>query len=592
MRPRSRGPSKCTGARWSSALALLVVLVGFTVMPAGASGVYHESGQASPSTTDSNITFDEQGLPPHTLWWVVLGGVRENSTNTSINFTEPPGSYTITAGAADGKTAWLGVPWGVPLDGSVQGSFVMPQGVPSVVVSFEPHYFFTFESNGPEPAAWGVQLSINYKWNCASSMQDCSTAPLGATNGTYGMSSWSSAPIGPFPTSFSAVVNGSGFNQILTFVGTAYPSLNLSPIEYSESGLPNGAMWNVRVNGLDQSSGTPSVVVWEGARNNSFTYSAPGSEQPFPSGGWAETDGQGYNASYGEPFEAVTFVPTNRSVYNVTFRESGLPNATHYWKLAYGPYLTSQSSTNDTVTVSVPNGTSTFSVPPESGYTATPSSGSFTVAGAAVNRVVTFTPTTYNVSFEESGLPSGTSWNVTLNGVAGASNRSTLSFSEANGKYGYTIGSVGGYVASPSSGSITVDGNPVIQAITFTRATYLVTFTESGLPSGTSWSVILNGTTQSSTTSTVSFTEPNGTYPFRVIVVPGYSVSPTSGNVTVTGRSAGESLNFAFSSKGVEGTSSGFLGLSGDTGYYLVGGVGGVVAVSVGISLLIRSRRR
>ncbi|MCL4331907.1 MAG: S53 family peptidase, partial [Candidatus Thermoplasmatota archaeon] len=45
-----------------------------------------------------------------------------------------------------------------------------------------------------------------------------------------------------------------------------------------------------------------------------------------------------------------------------------------------------------------------------------------------------------------------------------------------------------------------------------TTSTYTVTFTESGLASGTSWSVTLGSSTKTSTTTTVSFTEPDGSY--------------------------------------------------------------------------------
>ena len=48
------------------------------------------------------------------------------------------------------------------------------------------------------------------------------------------------------------------------------------------------------------------------------------------------------------------------------------------------------------------------------------------------------------------------------------------------------------------------------------KSTYHVTFTETGLPSGTSWSVTLAGSTQSSTTGTIQFSKANGTYAFTV----------------------------------------------------------------------------
>jgi len=86
----------------------------------------------------------------------------------------------------------------------------------------------------------------------------------------------------------------------------------------------------------------------------------------------------------------------------------------------------------------------------------------------------------YTVTFTESGLPSGTSWSVTLNGNTESSTTNTITFSVPNGTYSYTIGSVSGYTVSPSSGNITVNGVSVNQAITFTTVTtslYTITFT-------------------------------------------------------------------------------------------------------------------
>ncbi len=79
------------------------------------------------------------------------------------------------------------------------------------------------------------------------------------------------------------------------------------------------------------------------------------------------------------------------------------------------------------------------------------------------------TPTTYNVTFSENGLPSGTTWSITFNGKTESSTTASISYTGvANGTYSYTVGSVSGYTANPSSGSITVNGNNVNQNIQFT----------------------------------------------------------------------------------------------------------------------------
>ncbi|MEM3489754.1 MAG: zinc ribbon domain-containing protein, partial [Nitrososphaerota archaeon] len=67
---------------------------------------------------------------------------------------------------------------------------------------------------------------------------------------------------------------------------------------------------------------------------------------------------------------------------------------------------------------------------------------------------------------------------------------------------------------------------------------YTVDFTQTGLPSGTLWSVTLNGTAESSTSNSISFLEPNGTYQYDVeFSGSGYTFSPQSGTVDVKGSS-------------------------------------------------------
>ena len=153
----------------------------------------------------------------------------------------------------------------------------------------------------------------------------------------------------------------------------------------------------------------------------------------------------------------------------------------------------------------------------------------------------------YQVTFTESGLPSGTTWSVTAGGSTQSSSTNSISFTEPNGTYSFSVGAVSGYTSSPSSGSLTVNGNSVTETIIFTKssqATYSVIFYETGLSSGTSWSVTLQGSTGSSSTNTISFTEPNGTYSFSVGAVSGYTSTNSSGSVTVNGQSANVEIVF------------------------------------------------
>ncbi len=144
-------------------------------------------------------------------------------------------------------------------------------------------------------------------------------------------------------------------------------------------------------------------------------------------------------------------------------------------------------------------------------------------------------PALYPVTFAESGLPGGTTWSVSFGSVTLSSTSSTIVFTPPNGTYLYSIGTVAGYSASPSGGSVTVAGAPLTVGVGFTPTApvYAVTFAETGLVPGTSWSVTTGGTTANSTSDQVAFLLPAGTYSFSVGAVPGYSATPSAGTVQV-----------------------------------------------------------
>jgi peptide/nickel transport system substrate-binding protein len=199
-------------------------------------------------------------------------------------------------------------------------------------------------------------------------------------------------------------------------------------------------------------------------------------------------------------------------------------------------------------------------------------------------------PPKYTVTFVETGLPSGTNWSVTVNGTTQSSGVRAITFSEPNGTYPFSVGAVAGYSENRTSGEVNVSGDPVTEGIAFAPKVpdqYSVTFSESGLESGTNWSVTLNGTLHSSTTNGITFTAPNGTYPFRIAAVAGYSANLSAGSITVNGSPVQRSITFA-SSPGA----ATFLGLPTPEGYALLGGVLAAVIVGSVIAVVFRRRRK
>lgn len=142
-------------------------------------------------------------------------------------------------------------------------------------------------------------------------------------------------------------------------------------------------------------------------------------------------------------------------------------------------------------------------------------------------------PRTYPVSFTETGLRLGTLWSITLNQTTLSSTSDNILFSASNGTYSFTVAPVTGYTDVPTSGILTVTGNLVAQPVEFTPLAYYVSFSETGLPAGTTWSVMLDGTIQQSTEKAITFQVSKGSHPFSIQSPNGYMSNPSGGTLAV-----------------------------------------------------------
>lgn len=232
------------------------------------------------------------------------------------------------------------------------------------------------------------------------------------------------------------------------------------------------------------------------------------------------------------------------------------------WQSSGGGSATSIGTiTSESTTTATPGGLSpgtsyTFQVETSDGCRSASNCGSGTATATTYSNSASVTPssaaaTDYAAAFSESGLPSGSSWSVTLNGSTQTSTTSAIDFPEPNGSYAYTVGAPTGYTSSPSSGTVTIAGSAVSQALSFgaaSQGSYSVTFSESGLPTGTTWWATLATSNRSSTGSTIVYNEANGSYTFAIHPPRGYSASPASGTVTVAGGAVTTSVAFSYAS--------------------------------------------
>jgi hypothetical protein len=175
---------------------------------------------------------------------------------------------------------------------------------------------------------------------------------------------------------------------------------------------------------------------------------------------------------------------------------------------------------------------------------------SLTLDGYGVG-VVTFeplvAPSNHTVTFSQSGLPAGSNWEVKLDGTTHASATAKITFSEPNGAYPYIVPAIAGYLASPSSGTVTLSGENQTQTIQFTPliTRYTVGFTETGLPSGAIWSLFVGASQWNSTESNIGIALRNGSYDYAISSGMSYHPDPSSGEVTVQGEAQNVSISFA-----------------------------------------------
>ncbi len=209
------------------------------------------------------------------------------------------------------------------------------------------------------------------------------------------------------------------------------------------------------------------------------------------------------------------------------------------------------------------------------------------VADSVLDAVLVVAPG-YPLTYMESGLPPGTPWYLWFNGTnvfgrvrdESVSTTSTLIVTAANGTYTVEVPVTSGFWPHPDRFLAIVGGPSWGPSIVFSRL-YPVTFTETGLPAGTNWSVGLDGEALSLTATSLVFWETNGTYRFIVLPVSGYNPSPQVGNVTVNGTAVSVAITFTPPPP-----------VPTDYTLLIVAGVGAVVAVVVIAAVFMRRRRK
>ncbi len=277
---------------------------------------------------------------------------------------------------------------------------------------------------------------------------------------------------------------------------------------------------------------------------------------------------------------------------STTFTETGLP-AGATWSVTFNG-VTQSSAAGGSIVFVQTNGAYTpynYTVGGPSGYVPTPARGSGTMQGTSQSVAVVFAPFRYTVTASETGLAAGTAWGIDVAGTWTNGTTASLSIALANGTYSYSFASVTGYSVSPASGTLTVNGSTASVTANYTQILYTVTFTVSGLPSGASWSVTLNGQTLTSTSNTIRFSvaSPGGTLTYTVTGPSGYTLTPSAGSVDVSSSSPMVSI-FLVGTSSSTSSSSGTV--SSGLFYGTLGGLIVLLLVAAALAFLLFGRRR
>jgi hypothetical protein len=240
------------------------------------------------------------------------------------------------------------------------------------------------------------------------------------------------------------------------------------------------------------------------------------------------------------------------------------------------------SSSSNTISFEVQNGTYSYDPGNLTGYV-TPANGSAMINGVGTAIAVPYhLVETFAVAVSESGLPAGTGWSASLGSFRENGTASTLLFHVPNGTYALSAAASGYNLGGPSN--VIVSGKDLATSVTFNMPTFEVTFTETGLPSGTTWYASVGSSTVESSTSTVVLSLANGSYTYTVGASGAYTPSPATGNADVSGSVV--SLTISFST-----VSSNSQGMSGTEGNALIIAII-IVAVVAAIGWLLYIRKR
>ncbi len=481
------------------------------------------------------VTFNATGLSTYQTWWVNVTNASEGIQENLSSYTPLGALFSLGNGTYNYSSGMIGLYLASP----PTGTFTVNGAAVSVIVNFVPPplYPVTFLEQGlPAGTYWGGSVDtnfgpyVNYTTNVSFTLE--------LPNATIFVDYISPTQITGYYTE--------GYQYFEVSGGPVTVPINYTKLYTAglvETGLATGTYWEAQ---LENATGS----LYLGSYDAYLNFSVANGTYNFtvePVWAYTATPVTGTLVIAGSN-DSATIVFSLAPTYTVTFQEAGLaPGA--LWNIVLDlPNYTdvAQNSTTSTIVFQEPNGSYDFT-PTAKGYEADPTFGYLAVDGANQTVSINFTQL-FLVVFNETGLPSGNYWYVYFDYQYVGSYSSSAWLWTTNGSYTFDTYDFGSYTPSIATGTVNVTGGNQYVLIVYnstTAPTVTVTFVETGLPAGTNWSVDYNDWSEFSTGSSINFTEPNGSFAFLVGYVEGYTPTPDSGLVNVTGVPVSQTIAFA-----------------------------------------------
>jgi YVTN family beta-propeller protein len=471
----------------------------------------------------------------------VASGASTSPYLTIVNGTKVVGSVAVGTGSStwyalydpkDGFVYDLNAPGALSGNASViDGTMVIATlGVGSV-----PHWGVYDSENG--------YIYVSNRFNSGSNSAPSNVTVINGTREVDAVSVGDQPGVGAYDDRNHYIyVPNEGSNNVSVIEQTY-------PVTFVERGLGGGTSWSVILNGTAASSTSSNVTFTEYDGNYSYSVGNVSGYAVNPTSGTVSVNASSRIVSIAFSklgiLEGTITPPSNNGSSAVVLvngksvpvdRSGGFLETVPAIPSPYNvtAELIGYRSSTDTVVVTPGNVSWT-------NFTLTPA----------------LTAPPYAVILTETGLPSGTSWSVTLDGNRNATRSTSIEFNVSNGSYSYSLGAVPGWRTSIYTGSIQVNGTEVVRSFYWWQTTYLGVMNESGLPAFTWWWINISGGNPISTANrSTSFTEPNGTYTYTASAV-NKNFSAPGGTFSINGSRIFEAVHFSQRNYSVTFTESG-----------------------------------